>query len=213
MGLSDRCATIENVIRRRAIGVMGDGNRGRNGVTGSGRTPRPRRPRRRRPHAHGGHRSRGPRRVRHRLSRIPAARHPAAIRLARRDRADDAHPRQQARAARAARRRRPDDGAASDMERVLRYYLAARAGEPARALDVARAVASGFVKRAFNPARHRPIRPSRTSGSSTSTATARLELLATDMRFGMVLLGRPYQPNVDVRRHRATEQPSPRLHD
>ena len=80
------------------------------------------------------------------------------------------------------------------MERVLRYYLAAAP----EALPVPSTwpapVTTGFVKRGVNPSSAPPDPAVANVRFVNLDGDARLELLATDMRFGMVLLGRPYQP-------------------
>jgi hypothetical protein len=82
-----------------------------------------------------------------------------------------------------------------DMERVLRYYLA----HAPEALPVPStwpaASTAGFVKRAMNPSGAPPDPAVANVRLIDVDGDGRLELLATDMRYGMVLMGRPYVPD------------------
>ena len=83
----------------------------------------------------------------------------------------------------------------SDMERVLRYYLAhAPENLPVPSTWPAPS-ASGFLKRTFNPSSAPPDPAVANVRFIDLDGDGRLELLATDMRYGMVLRGRPYTSN------------------
>jgi hypothetical protein len=79
-----------------------------------------------------------------------------------------------------------------DMERVLRYYLA----QAPESLPVPptwpAASAHGFVKRGLNPPNSPPDPAIANVRLFDLDGDSRLELMATDMRYGMVLRGRPY---------------------
>ncbi len=81
-----------------------------------------------------------------------------------------------------------------DMERVLRYYLA-HAPERLPAFSKWPAASTtGFVKRGMEITSAPPDPAISNVQLLDLDGDARLELVATDMRYGMVLMGRPYEP-------------------
>ena len=70
---------------------------------------------------------------------------------------------------------------------------------PASALHMAGAVHAGFLKRGLQPVSAPPDSAVANVRFDRSRRRRPLELLAPDMRYGMVLLGRPYRPRPRLR--------------
>ena len=81
-----------------------------------------------------------------------------------------------------------------DMERVLRYYLANAPENLAVPPTWPAPAAGSFVKRGMNPPNSPPDPAIANVRLLDLDNDGRLELMATDMRYGMVLKGKPYDP-------------------
>ncbi len=85
-----------------------------------------------------------------------------------------------------------------DMERVLRYYLAKSPETLPVPSTWPPASTAGFVKRGLTPSSSPPDPAVANVRLLDVGGDARLELLVADMRYGMVLQGRPYDPSAGL---------------
>jgi hypothetical protein len=85
-----------------------------------------------------------------------------------------------------------------DMERVLRYYLAQAPETLPVPSTWPAAVTTGFVKRGLNPPNAPPDPAIANVRLLDLDGDSRLELMSTDMRYGMVLRARPYETNAQL---------------